>query len=113
MKSNQGGEDETRIDELDFVGTLAQSYGNHRASGLFQALNDDYTVQLVISAACGSRKDCSQQIVRSQWGTLDPVSPALATCNVARACVKTTIASELGLLDHSYGPLISIRFLYG
>ena len=27
MKSNQGGSDETRIDELDFFGTLAQPYG--------------------------------------------------------------------------------------
>ena len=65
MESNQGGLDETRIDGLDFFGTLAQSYGNRCVSDLFQALNDNYTVQLVISAACGSRKDYSQEIVRS------------------------------------------------
>ena len=85
MKSNQGGSDETRIDELDFFGNLAQSYGNRRASDLFQALNNNYTVQLVISAACGSRKDRSQGIVRSLWGNLDPISPAPATCKVALA----------------------------
>jgi len=43
VESNQGGSDETRIDELDFFGTLAQSYGNRRASDIFQALSDDYS----------------------------------------------------------------------
>jgi len=60
VKSNQGGLDETRIDGLDFFGTLAQSYGNRHTSDIVQALNGDYTVQLVISAVCGSRNDCSQ-----------------------------------------------------
>ena len=59
VKSNQGGSDETRIDELDFFGSLAQSYGNPHTSDIVRALNSDYTVRLVISAACGSRNDCS------------------------------------------------------
>jgi len=101
VKSNQDGSEETRIDELDFFGTPAQSYGNRRGSDLFQALNGDSTVQLVISVACGNRKDCSQEIVRSQWGNLDPISPVLATCKVALACAKTTIVSALGLTYRS------------
>ena len=98
MKSNQGGSDETRIDELDFFGALAQSYGNRRVSDIFQALNDDYTVQLVISVACGSRKECSQEIVRRvSVGKFDPVSQT--TCKVAPAGAKATGVSELRLTD--------------
>lgn len=59
MESNQDRTEETRIDELDFFGTLAQSYGNSRALDIFQALNDDYTVRLVILVVCRNRKDCS------------------------------------------------------
>jgi hypothetical protein len=65
VKSNQGGSDETRIDELDFFGTLAQSYGNRHASGISQELNGDYTARLVISAACKNRMDCSEESVCS------------------------------------------------
>jgi len=66
VESNQDGSDETRIDELDFFGTLAQSYGNRRASDVFEH-SVMITVPLAISAVCKNRTDCSQESVRRQW----------------------------------------------
>jgi hypothetical protein len=59
--------DETRIDNLDFFGSLAQSYGNRHVLGVIQALSDVRIVQLVTSAACKNRKDCSRgRVTHSQ-----------------------------------------------
>ena len=107
MESNQGESEKTRIDELDFFGTLAQSYGNHRALDVFQALNDDYIVRLAISEACKNRKDCSQESDYSVGGKPEPVYINVTSLARLSTCKDTTITP----IPH--GSRISIRFLYG